>query len=98
MDASVLERLQNWYLSQCNNDWEHQYGVKVDTLDNPGWTIRIDLAGTSLAEKDLPEHKESYEDEQNWFVCKKEKKQFVGNGGPKQLSAMIEYFLNWAGH
>ena len=23
--------------------WEHQYGVKKGTLDNPGWRVKIDL-------------------------------------------------------
>ena len=32
----------DWYLSQCNGDWEHAYGVKIDTLDNPGWTLEVE--------------------------------------------------------
>ena len=44
----VLSQLQQWYARQCDGDWEHQYGVKVDTLDNPGWRVTIDLAGTDL--------------------------------------------------
>lgn len=43
-----LNWLMNWYVRECNNDWEHSYGVKIDTLDNPGWTIEIDLRETSL--------------------------------------------------
>ncbi len=46
--ATALARLQNWYAAHCNTDWEHLYGVKVDTLDNPGWMVHIDLEGTSL--------------------------------------------------
>lgn len=38
----------NWYVRECDDDWEHSYGVKIDTLDNPGWTIAIDLRETSL--------------------------------------------------
>jgi hypothetical protein len=44
----VLERLTGWYQAQCNGDWEHQYGVRIETLDNPGWLVKIDLVGTSL--------------------------------------------------
>ena len=48
MSKPVLERLQDWYLAQCDEDWEHSYGVKIDTLDNPGWLIDVDLKDTSL--------------------------------------------------
>ncbi|GHB54781.1 hypothetical protein GCM10010331_48120 [Streptomyces xanthochromogenes] len=34
---NVLDRLQSWYSAQCNGDWEHEWGIKIDTLDNPGW-------------------------------------------------------------
>ncbi len=45
---STLERLQEWYLSQCNGDWEHSCGVTIESLDNPGWRVRIDLESTPL--------------------------------------------------
>jgi len=35
--ANVMERIQDWYRRQCDGDWEHSYGVKIETLDNPGW-------------------------------------------------------------
>lgn len=43
-----IRKLQRWYNKQCNGSWEHQYGVSIDTLDNPGWTVVIDLVGTDL--------------------------------------------------
>ena len=43
-----LAWLMQWYLAECNSDWEHSYGVKIDTLDNPGWTLKIDLRETEL--------------------------------------------------
>jgi len=33
-----LQQLQEWCISQCNQDWEHTYGVKIDArqaLPNP---------------------------------------------------------------
>ncbi len=29
---STLERLCSWYSQKCNGDWEHSYGVSIDTL------------------------------------------------------------------
>ncbi|RRJ95187.1 hypothetical protein Ga0100231_013590 [Opitutaceae bacterium TAV4] len=43
---SALQRLSEWYASQCDGDWEHSYGFKISTLDNPGVAIEIDLFGT----------------------------------------------------
>jgi hypothetical protein len=43
---TVLERLQTWYSSHCDGEWEHDFGVQIGTLHNPGWTLRIDLTGT----------------------------------------------------
>lgn len=49
MEDNLLEWLQDWYLQQCDGEWEHFYGVKIETLDNPGWYIEIDLNDTTLA-------------------------------------------------
>jgi hypothetical protein len=43
-----LERLQNWYVAQCDGDWEHGNGIAISTLDNPGWSVKINLEETSL--------------------------------------------------
>ena len=26
-----LKRLQDWYISQCDGDWEHTYGISIAT-------------------------------------------------------------------
>jgi hypothetical protein len=44
--SNELQRLQQWYRAQCNGDWEHSYGVMVDTLDNPGWRTGRELSRT----------------------------------------------------
>lgn len=31
--------LSNWHKLNCNGDWEHTYGIKIETLDNPGWLV-----------------------------------------------------------
>ena len=41
-----ISLLENWYVARCNGDWEHQWGVTIGTLDNPGWTLVIDLNQT----------------------------------------------------
>lgn len=46
--SDIFEWITEWYLSHCDGDWEHQRGIKIDTLDNPGWSVVIDLIDTEL--------------------------------------------------
>jgi hypothetical protein len=98
---TTLESLQEWYVSQCNEDWEHTYGIDIGTLDNPGWSLKVDLADTPLEGVSYPGHSygvgaKNEPTSQDWLVCKVENRKFVGNGGPKKLEEMIGVFLAWA--
>ena len=44
----ILQWVQQQYEQQCDGDWEHSYGIKIESLDNPGWIIKIDLEDTKL--------------------------------------------------
>jgi hypothetical protein len=77
-----LRLLQDWYQSQCNEDWEHSFGVKIDTLDNPGWMVKIDLNDTAIADKPFDSiARGDSESDADWIVCKRDGYQFVGYGG-----------------
>jgi Immunity protein 53 len=90
-----LQRLQKWYVSQCNGDWEHQYGVAIGTLDNPGWWLRIELADTNLDTAVFPEI--SIErSKADWVHCKIENFVFHGHGGMENLGELLSIFLDWA--
>ena len=98
---STLRALQDWYLSQCNEDWEHEYGVEIGTLDNPGWSLKVDLVDTDLSGKTFPglEYgvgEDSAASGNNWITCRTEKDQFIAHGGPEKLEEMISVFLAWA--
>lgn len=43
---TTLKRFQRWYEVHCDGDWEHEEGVLIATLDNPGWQVRISLRDT----------------------------------------------------
>ena len=92
-----LQQLQDWYSSQCNGDWEHTYGVKIETLDNPGWSIEIDLRETDLAERSFaPLSRGDTEDDSDWIRCKVEHEKFMGAGGSNNLAELLRAFLTWA--
>jgi hypothetical protein len=91
----TLEWLQTWYQKQCNGDWEHGYGVKIDTLDNPGWTVTVNLEGTELEGRTFDELKHE-RSESDWIRCWLEEKKFEGVGGPHNLLEILEVFRKWA--
>jgi len=98
--SSIIE-LQEWYLSQCNEDWEHTYGVEIGTLDNPGWSLSIDLSDTYLHEVAYIEKSYGIGDEaeasgNDWVITKVEDGKFLGYGGPRKLEELITTFLVWA--
>ena len=90
-----LRRLEKWYLARCDGDWEHSHGVRISTLDNPGWQLAIDLGETPLANKTF-KSVESEVDGNNWFHCRVRNSTFEGAGGPFNLTDLIETFLEWA--
>src|SRR5438874_308023 len=68
MTNDSLKWLMQWYVGQCDNDWEHTYGVEIGTLDNPGWSLKVDLTDTALEGRsfDRVTHGEPAEDLDEW--------------------------------
>jgi hypothetical protein len=90
-----LARIQRWYAARCDGDWEHVRGIKIGTLDNPGWSLKVDLRGTPLEHRPFSEIRDDT-DQRNWFVCRVTEERFEAFGGPHMLSKMIDVFLAWA--
>ena len=92
---SEVEELQRWYESQCDGDWEHEFGVSIGTLDNPGWMVDIDLEGTSLEGREFMPIKDM-EPDREWLFCDVREGKFRGRGGPLMLGRILRVFLDWA--
>lgn len=94
----TLSRLQKWYADQCDGNWEHQFGVEIETLDNPGWRILIDLAGTDLEGQIFEPIKHGLEDDASteWHSLSVKDSKFEGAGDPSKLTFMLRIFLDWA--
>lgn len=86
--------LQQFYLSQCEGDWEHSYGIRIETLDNPGWQISIDLADTPYEGKLFNEF-QHLRTENDWIDCRIEGTVFRGFCGPANLSETVAVFRDW---
>jgi hypothetical protein len=39
----AVSAIDNWYLLQCTGSWEHKYGMTIETTDNPGWWLEMDV-------------------------------------------------------
>ena len=94
--SSLISFLESWYHSNCDGEWEHEFGLKIDTLDNPGWSVEIDLECTDLENKDFLECKKNCEDNDDWILCKIEEKKFKGYGSSGNLEEILEKFKEFA--
>lgn len=90
----ILKNIQNWYKSNCDGDWEHSYGVLIETLDNPGWSVEIDLINTPCADKKFAEINIDKGDS-DWITCKISDNKFLGSGDPDKLEAILKIFLDF---
>lgn len=52
--VTPMQRLQEWFAKHCNGEREHMSGVRIETTDNPGWWIKIELEGTPCANMHSP--------------------------------------------
>jgi len=98
---TTLARLQTWYKRQCNGVWEHSSGVLIQTCDNPGWWVKINLVGTSLQTRAFVEIADGVDAQRfalgsQWLSCHIEGDTWHGAGDETKLERIIEIFLAWA--
>jgi len=91
---NLITWLEDWYTSNCDGDWEHQYGISIETLDNPGWHLKLNLTYTLYDDVAFEEIKIE-RTEHDWVWCRK----FDGNidcmGGPKNFGEMLGIVKKW---
>lgn len=95
-DSRLIERLQNWYSTMCNGDWEHTYGIEIGNIDNPGWKLVVDLVDTPLYGLSVEKTDFNINHDTDWAFYKVEKGKFTAAGGPKMLEKILSLFLDWA--
>jgi hypothetical protein len=91
MSDDILGWLQAWYAAQCDGDWEHDCGVNIATLDNPGWSVEIDLKEALSPDSTLIEGKRD-DSETDWLRYEVRDGRFIGFGGPLNLSELLQIF------
>ena len=109
MNEDPISWLQNWYTTQCDGDWEHDHGITIWILDNPGWYIVIDLVDTPL-EAAAFEPVQRHRSDEDWAECSVVKThaegrwewvddvegpQHQGAAGSQNLLEIVHIFREW---
>jgi hypothetical protein len=97
----LLRDLQRWFARQCDGVWEHHHGVRIETCDNPGWWVKVDLSGTGLESRPFQRIAENvdakgFQQGNRWLNCYVDGSVWNGVGDETKLSVILQSFLAWA--
>ncbi len=95
-NVDLLAKIQSWYVAMCNDDWEHTYGIFISNIDNPGWSLKVELKDTYLYDVEFKKMHIQRDDENDWVTCSVKDGDFQGYGGPRNLGELLNVFLAWA--
>jgi hypothetical protein len=100
--AAECRWLEEWFASNCDGEWEQTQGVSIQTTDNPGWWVKIDLPQGLLAQfsegsvlrvvGDPPSEKNGNVASGEWMVCRIVGGKFDAAGDPGKLTEIFECF------
>jgi hypothetical protein len=95
MENENLIWLLHWFAKQCDGDWEHGNGIRIGTLDNPGWYLTVSLTDTECEDKEFKEIiiERSSND---WLHCFVKEGRFEGPCGLLNLPEVLQIFRDWA--
>lgn len=85
----MMHDLVNWYVSHCDGEWEHGYGITIETLDNPGWAVNI--TGAS----DKQDFHIKTEGDKRWLHIKATSTEFSGYGDESRLVELLSIATKW---
>ena len=92
MEQSIIKKIQEWYKSQIDGDWEHSFGLTIDTIDNPGWHVVIDLSKTDLEKENFQQKVDN--GDQDWYSIEIKNNVYEGFGDADKLELILQTFVN----
>ena len=95
MESELINWFQEWFNSNCDGEWEHSHGLTIESLDNPGWFVKIDLRDTLLEFK-LIQNDVVDNGNMDWHQIKIVDFHFQGAGSPNKLNYIIQKFREFA--
>ncbi len=85
----MINWLQKWFKDQTDGNWEHEVIIKIESIDNPGWSIEIDLMKSDI----IPIEWRLFEiSDDNWLGYKFEDNIFYIAGDANKLDLSIRVF------
>jgi hypothetical protein len=96
--GDLLTWLQDWCLLHCDDTPGRSTGMRIETLPEAGWTITVDLRGTTLEDVGGSEEWQKLEGEMNldWIHFKVAAGTFEARCGPRNLKATLDLFRAFA--
>jgi hypothetical protein len=92
---SPLDYLVEWFSQHCDGDWEHDLGITIATLDNPGWSVDVRIADTDLEGPSTDWHKDET-NENTWVHWRSTGQMFEARCGPDDLTRALAAFRSFA--
>lgn len=93
-EHDLLNWIQRWFASNCDGDWEHGYGIKINGLLGRGWDVSINLLDTIYQNKKFA-FKREYKSEDDYYRVGTNQGKLIGNGGRKNLIDILSEFKDW---
>jgi hypothetical protein len=94
-DDTALDFMTSWFAEHCDGDWEHDLGIRIETLDNPGWALDVRLGDTELDGVISDWHRREDSDD-NWLHWRSTGDTFEARCGPGNLSEALVTFRAFA--
>ena len=99
MTTNNLIWLLKWYYKQCGEKWDNGdrlngKGIQINTMDNPGWGLKINLEKAKMQNKSFEEINIE-RSEQDWICCFVKDGMFRGYGGLTNFPEILQIFRNW---
>lgn len=95
MENKGYQWIEEWYLENQAEEWGGTTSVKIETIDNPGWSVKINLQETNLENKSFNDFFDD-KSEDDWILCEVKEGFFHGVGDAKKLSTILNIFKEWA--
>lgn len=89
--STIIKWIEDWFKNQCDGNWEHSNRILIESLDNPGWSIQIDLADTLVSELNI-EYNLFETNDNDWYGFSVKDSLFHAIGDPYKLEFLLRKF------
>lgn len=89
-----LTFITRWFKDQCDGEWESDFGLTIESVNNPGWMVRIDLDGTGLEPATFKPLADQRSDT-DWVEARVDDGAWVGGASVQNLDELLGVFRAW---